>query len=103
MVLENLECSGTETRLVDCPRISAETAADDDYSTTFYELQIARCDSLQPSYAFVACGNTSGPRAPRHPPPPPPNCKTIFTWSCCCGCVACSLTLCPTTMFELAC
>lgn len=64
MVLENLECSGTEARLVDCPRISAEAEADADYTS---DTQSVRCDPLRPNYAFVACGTTSGIRAaPMH-------------------------------------
>ena len=71
MVLENLECIGTEARLVDCPRISPEAVADDDYSSY---TQSSRCDPLQANYAFVACGTTSGPRAPSP-------CTVVFTWS----------------------
>ena len=61
MVLENLECSGMEARLVDCPRISAEAAAGNDYAS--FTLR-TRCDPLRANYALVACGTTSGPRAP---------------------------------------
>ena len=64
IVLENLECDGTEARLVDCPRISAETAAEYEYSPYNIDGNTNnRCDPLLPNYAFVACGTTSGPRA----------------------------------------
>lgn len=75
-VLENLNCSGSEASLLDCPGVSGATTfgfsgydadADGAQLFTYAYLQIsggvdfAACDPLQGSYAFVACGMTDGP------------------------------------------
>lgn len=66
-VLENLNCSGTEERLLDCPGVMV----DDPYGP-FYEYygnvyQYGRfpsvCDPLLGTYTIVACGNEIGPGA----------------------------------------
>ena len=74
MLLENLECTGTEGRLVDCP----VTTDDDygfryDYTYAYNSFQTPSfCDPLQASYAFVACGtlSDSAEGTPRHLPTP---------------------------------
>lgn len=69
MVLENLNCSGTETRLVDCPGDM------DEFETIYTDYDVAGivfayqyygqfnsyCDPLRGTYAYVACGMTAGP------------------------------------------
>ena len=52
--LENLGCSGNETRLVDCP--VAVPPAEGDYS--FYDYGQAVCDPYRGTFARVACGSS---------------------------------------------
>lgn len=72
MVLENLGCTGDEARLVDCPGSQQSDLNDygyiTDYGYTYYGFRTDGCDPLEPSYAFVACGNTTGPGANPHAP-----------------------------------
>ena len=68
MVLENLACTGTEERLVDCPGSRARDIPDyspayDYFQEYYYNFPVVGCEPLAPSYAFVACGNTVGPGA----------------------------------------
>lgn len=63
-VLDNLNCSGTETRLLDCPG-ATQAAYDDSYdpysSTTYpYSEPPNSCDPLEGTFAMVACGMTDG-------------------------------------------
>lgn len=72
IVLDNLNCTGTEPRLVDCPA----PVEDDynlfrpgfDYTYTYSYLVNSRspgCDAVLGTYAVVACGTESGASA--HP------------------------------------
>lgn len=71
MVLENLNCSGTEPRLVDCPGDMDEfETAYSDYDVrdirlgfTYFGVLSTYCDPLQGTYAFVACGTLPSPGA----------------------------------------
>lgn len=62
-VLENLACTGTEARLLDCPvsRVNRDPAATEDY--TYYETDYndRLCDPSSESSAFVACGMLAEP------------------------------------------
>lgn len=66
-VLENLNCTGSEARLVDCPvatDVSFYNPAPDDYM--YYSTYIRTtlplfCNFRDGNFAFVACGATSGP------------------------------------------
>ena len=69
MVLENLNCTGAEARLVDCPGIMIETEtvysdynlADIQASFTYYGGGEPVCDPLLGTFAYVACGTQTGP------------------------------------------
>lgn len=74
-VLENLNCSGTETTLLECPgaRPPADIISYSDYTSypeyTYNYLSLsnpAACDPLEGTYAFVACGMTDGPGTISH-------------------------------------
>lgn len=85
-MLENLGCTGSEDRLLDCPRaeMSDPLAADSMYAygtapyglsdyivgRTYYgELMQRSCSPEIPgSYAFVACGALTSPGASPAPP-----------------------------------
>ena len=64
-VLENLDCSGSEARLVDCAE------AVEEYESTYpleidfdyYERRSKRCDLEFAPYAYVACGTLTEPGA----------------------------------------
>lgn len=67
MVLENLDCSGTEMKLVDCPGAmdDVETVYTDygvsaiRYSFVYYGEFHTYCDPARGTYAFVACGQAT--------------------------------------------
>lgn len=72
-VLENLNCSGTEASLLDCPGVMQQGTYDAygdydpytynsfEYTYTYYD-EPTTCDQTQrSSFAFVACGMTDGP------------------------------------------
>ena len=69
IVLENLDCAGTETRLLDCPGSMdvVETVFTDyfldeiRFSFQYYGEFSTFCDPLRGTFAFVACGETVGP------------------------------------------
>ena len=63
MALENLNCTGTEERLVECPVSQDDDyGSDPDYVYTYFAINSNDgCDPLLPTYAFVACGNETGP------------------------------------------
>lgn len=79
-VLQNLNCSGTESRLLDCPGVTQEMGSFDDYddvdepygsydSTILSSLRSPdnrACDPLAfaGNLAFVACGNSDDTRMP---------------------------------------
>ena len=52
IVLDNLNCTGTEERLVDC---SGATEPYTDYAYDFTNLK-GGCSSVAAQFAFVACG-----------------------------------------------
>ena len=59
LVLENLNCTGKEERLVDCPVLQDDGT---EYNGDAYIYNgDDGCDPLQATYAFVACSNTTGP------------------------------------------
>ena len=65
IVLENIGCSGNETRLVECPveeRIVPTQFYSIDYDFDYYTRQAAYCDlDYTPApYAYVACGTITG-------------------------------------------
>eukprot|EP00892_Ulva_mutabilis_P007276 jgi/Ulvmu1/4920/UM202_0005.1 len=67
-VLENLNCTGSETRLVDCPVATDVSFYDPPTLDYMYEFVYADinnpsdlCNFADASFAFVACGNTAGP------------------------------------------
>ena len=66
MVLENLACTGTEERLVDCPgsRDPPGDGFDPDYIDIHYGFKTDGCDPLSVTYAFVACGTETAPGVP---------------------------------------
>lgn len=60
IALENLNCTGAEERLVDCPG-----ATETEYSDYVYLYQgsgatIGTCDPVQGTFAFVSCGPATG-------------------------------------------
>lgn len=66
-VLENLNCTGAEERLVDCPG-ALSTIFDNAYGDYYGYLPytqlrtvVGTCDPLQGTYVFVACGTLTGP------------------------------------------
>ena len=66
MVLENLNCTGTEERLIDCP-VSQD--ADYGFDPGYFDVDSpfpigSGCDPLRATYAFVACGTATGPGTP---------------------------------------
>eukprot|EP00892_Ulva_mutabilis_P012292 jgi/Ulvmu1/9435/UM051_0063.1 len=72
-VLENLDCAGTEARLLDCPSVM-EFERDYQYTTVFGDTYsvadrsgLTTCSALRAGYAFVACGMTEGPGVARTP------------------------------------
>lgn len=56
-VLDNLNCTGSEERLLDCPGATGQPY--DDYVNE-YRI-VGNCDPLGGTYAFVACGTEVGP------------------------------------------
>lgn len=65
-VLDNLNCTGGEERLVDCPGATLPDPVAD-YGLLYTALSIVgSCDPLQGTYAFVACGTLTGPGAFLH-------------------------------------
>ena len=67
-VLDNLNCSGTETTILDCPGamggMPSFASPVFDGSVFVYNApsgQPPGCDPFLASYAFVACGMTDGP------------------------------------------
>ena len=66
MVLENLNCTGTEERIIDCPVSQDDDYAfDPDYVYVYSAVNTNDgCDPLQATYAFVACGTATGPGTP---------------------------------------
>lgn len=65
-MLENINCTGSEERLVDCPavaRIPFYEYSPEDYTYEFtYGGDTPNfCNFFEGSFAFVACGATSGP------------------------------------------
>ena len=71
-VLENLDCDGSEERLVDCPGAMVERSYPGDpnaYSTAYeVAVRVSGCENTVTSAAslFVACGTLSGPGANGH-------------------------------------
>lgn len=71
-VLENLNCTGTEAMLVDCPvatdisdtTIQFNSAGPQEY---FYmrNFDMTSCDFFDGTFPFVACGSVSGQGAHR--------------------------------------
>ena len=60
-VLENLECSGTEERLLDCPGPTLDDAPYPAQDYTYYDTEYddRLCSAGGSNYAFVACGMLS--------------------------------------------
>lgn len=85
-VLENLNCTGAEARLLDCPGVMEELTYDyytndpnypyGRYTYIYGSVQFRRCDPLQGAYTFVACGMMEGPGG--HTP-------TSITFHCTCS------------------
>ena len=67
-VLENLACTGAEERLIDCPVDRTDSDYNSNYDYGSYSGQPDRCEPFGPSYAFVACGSSTGPDGPCAPP-----------------------------------
>lgn len=56
-VLENLACSGTEARLLDCPVSRVDRSPNvEDANEQYLDYDDALCSAESVSYAFVACG-----------------------------------------------
>ena len=67
LVLDNLNCTGAEKRLVDCPGATLpDPVSDYGYLYTNLLSIVGSCDPLQGTYAFVACGTLTGPGALMH-------------------------------------
>lgn len=71
-LLENLNCTGDEARLVDCP-VSTDVSYDtyytpfeDPYYFTYTQPRDIPlfCNFIEGTFAFVACGAESGPGVP---------------------------------------
>ena len=61
--LENLGCTGNESRLLDCPVRDVGGSRSTDYR--YYDYATAdSCDPASDSYAFVACGVSSAAGVP---------------------------------------
>ena len=61
-VLENLGCTGNESRLFDCPVADSDDDGPADYSADDYIEEYsnpATCDPFSDSYARIACGTSS--------------------------------------------
>lgn len=56
--LENLGCSGTEARLVDCPPHTSNEVPEDDPDYDFFAAQEMRCNPYSNTFAVIACGDT---------------------------------------------
>lgn len=66
MVLQNLDCSGGEARLLDCPGVMGDYIDADEYA----QVSTFVCDPASATYAVVACGTIPDqgmpPRKPVH-------------------------------------
>lgn len=62
-VLENLNCTGTEARLVDCPGAGATEAEYTDYRYLYQFTggSLGGCDPVADFPAAVSCGTLTGP------------------------------------------
>ena len=61
-VLDFLGCTGTETRLVDCPiDTDSQPQAYEDTGIFFSSDNGDACDPFGFTYVYVACGTLSGP------------------------------------------
>eukprot|EP00892_Ulva_mutabilis_P012288 jgi/Ulvmu1/9431/UM051_0059.1 len=67
-VLENLDCSGMEARLLDCPGVMEESYPFTQPPYTYGSRSDVRsCRPMEGGYAYVACGMTAGPGLPPWP------------------------------------
>ena len=74
-MLENLNCTGSEARLVDCP-VATDVPIINYFDYTYEVTYIGRpstfCDFFEGKvYAFVACGSATGPGTA------PPGCYSV--------------------------